>query len=254
MRLRALALALLVGTALSAPAQAALTATTKGNGQNTSNHSLTVSSVTVPSGDLVVVLGFIRKAATGDAIVVTNSTGDTFSTPQECFQTAGSTNSSFISWAVSSGMSGGTVTVADDAAATATGITFAVYGLSGVPGSTPEDTASRACAALNTTTTAPTVTSAAPTQSGNIFFSVYGNAGNAGTLSFTEDATWTGGYGTGNSSVGALAGYKVNAGASAVTRSPTTASRTYAMPITSFKDGAAATSSYGGGTTIGVGH
>lgn len=224
------------------PAFAAWSVTQKATAQNSAQHSLGSGNITISSGDLIVVLGEMRKAVAGDTINVTDAVGNTYTVIDPNKSGIGTCTSSvsspFIAWAkATTGLTAQAITVADDVSATATAITFSVIDVTGYDTTTVEDTAARNCN-TGTATTTPTVISGTPTYSGNLFVSVWGVGSSASGASFTAGGSWipSAGYGTGNTNILELADWLDATGSSSTqTNNPTTNSKAYAMPITAFK-------------------
>jgi hypothetical protein len=200
----------------SKPSLAAFTFTHVNQGSSNASHTTVRSAVTIASGHLVLVGMEMRPAANGDNFGVTDSAGDTFT-----IHTCNNGTAAWavgIAWAITSGLSAGTVTVADGASGTATTIGSSVNDVTGFNSSSPEDAATYACN-LNTTGTSstPTVTSGSPSQSGDQFYSniIYANG-----PTFTEDASWAAVSSMGNTSAQSRDAQLLNAGSGTETRAP----------------------------------
>lgn len=234
MKLRSLALALAISSALIAPAQAAIGITNKVQNQNSGAHTLTSSSFTPAAGSVIVVTGTGRVAATGDTLIYTNSTAEA-TTGQQCILSAGSDRYSFMFWYKTAG-GAQTASVSDTVTGATNFIaaTLNVAELTGVDQTTVEEAVVRACNNNGgTVSTAPTVTSGAPTLTG-MAVSVWSD-GNSTGISFTEDATWNFLNGTGNTNVvSQYASKAYTGGGGAVTRTATSASRGYSMQVMGF--------------------
>ncbi len=259
MRLRSLSAALAFFTALSGPALAVPSVTLKVQTQNSGNHALTSSSQTFTANRYIVVTGFMRMLGTTDIIVVSGSVSGAM-TVRQCSQSTGgatpTNGNAFIAYVKAVG-GAETVTAADGAGSdVANSIVMQVLEVDGIPASSPEDTSAYGCNGTPGATATPSTTSGAPSIAGDMFISVYGSNSNAGTLVYTEDVVtaWTLLGGTGNSNIGSWASWFLNTGSGAQIHAPLTTSRAYAMSIAGFKDAAVPASTYGGGTTIGVGH
>lgn len=268
-RLLTLAL-LLVG--LSSPALAvpfAYTFITGSGGSNNTGsvHAIqTTSNLSEPIGTLVVFTGdIVGLNSSADAVVVTDAAGNTYTTSQ-CPQVAGSVNISFVSWSIlTTALVAQKVTLSDTAIGgtniSAGGAMFMQgFVLTGAATSSPEDIAARACAGSTSSTTSPTVTSGTPTGAGEFFLSNYMAPQTSTSFAYTADAGhgWAAAGGIGGTTRQTTAGEKqTNAGATALIDNPVTTSAPYALQTVAFcpvGGCSVAGNSYGGGTTIGVGH
>lgn len=208
---------------------------------NTSGSSLTSAAVTIAAGHLIVITGTIRGTTiTG----ITDQAGDTFTLATPC-QRSGNFDYAFIAWTVTAGLSSQTISTTQGGAST--GTEFSVWDVTGQAASSPEDTTVRNCATNNTAVTNPSVTSNAPSQSGDLFFISYGNPTNSSGFTYSNSGSWlpSGGFGTGNAALVGVGSYLDATGSSsAQTASPTTASRNYEFFITAFKPLAAASTAH----------
>lgn len=267
-RLLALALGLCL---FASPALAFGTLTFITNSSNSNNtgsvHSILSSgSVTVAANTFTIFTGdVVGLNSSSDSVVVSDPAGNAW-TVYQCPVTAGSTNVSWVAWSLlANGLTAQKVTVADTANAgttiSASGAMFMLgFTLSGVATSSPEDTAARACNGNSSATTSPTVTGSTPIGSGEYNLAVYMAPQTSTSFSYTADA----GHGWSNIGVNGTtrqtttADTQTNATSSGKIDNPTTTSAAYALlSISLCPTGgcvASGSSSYGGGTTVGVGH
>jgi hypothetical protein len=213
-----------------------------GTSVKAAQHSLVLSSVTIGVGDLLVVTGALQPNASGDAIVVSDSAGNSWTVVQVL--SGGATVSiEFIAYAViATALSSGSVTVAD----TSNGSTnfsvcaFHAFDVAGAATSSPEDTAAQATHGA-AATTSPTITSGTPAQAGDLFFAVYGSPA-TNTSTYTEDTGngWTNaslkeGTSGATPNITTSAAYLTNSGTGTKTHTPTTSSSSYGQVLIAFK-------------------
>jgi len=217
-------------------------------------HSLSMTGVTVSAGTLVVVAGAMRGNSGGDTVVASDSVNGTTGWTVVQHNRSGTTDISFIAWSLMpSGLSSGSITIADGAAAanfTACG--FGAYSATGSATSSVNDSA-----ATNGTdqaaTTTPAITSGTPANAGDLFVAVYSSA-NANTGTYTEDAGWNNLFNKlGNSTNTISAAYVVNASATAKTWTPTTGNVFAVQEITAFIVAGAAPPAAGSSTMMMMG-
>ncbi len=236
--------AALIWAGLSLPAAAAIALTHKGTNSGTTT-SVTVSGLTISNGDLIVVGGAARLAASGDTITISDSAGDTFT-----YYEGGTGNAlrSFIAYVKTTGLSGGTVTVTTSGSAPLL-LGISVEDVTGFDTTTPEDSTARATG--NATNATPTITSGSPTYSGDLFYSSF----QLGNVTYTEDATWTNTSGTfGNTNAKGSAGYFIAPGAGTATRTGSASgSANWRGIITGFKAAGGASPTFHGLSAIGAG-
>lgn len=196
--MRKLLLFLTAGLLLAAtPVLAAITITPKAvSTSNTSNHSLASGSFSANAGDIIVAHGAVRLAASGDVTGLTDSVDGAFTAGNvtECRISAGA-NGGYVGWLKVTTGGSRTVTVADGAAATATGLNINIVVLSGTDSTTPEDTAVRGtCASNNGNAANPIGTTGSAGRAGEVMIGAYSTPTTAG-FAPTGDAAWT--YSTG---------------------------------------------------------
>lgn len=201
-------LALLFGMTL--PASAAFTVTHKGSNSGTTT-SVSVPSLTVSNGDLILVGGAVRLAAVGDTVTVSDTAGDTFTYYE--FQTGGTSGiRTFVAFAKTTGLAAQSVTVTTSGAAPFV-MALSVEDVTGFDTTTIEDTAARVSGTATNTT--PTITSASPTYSGDLYYSSF----QYGNVTYTDDVTWTNtANNVGNTNSKAATAYIIGSGTSTVTR------------------------------------
>lgn len=257
-------LALALGLCLCASPALAFTLTFSNFGDNSTGsvHSVASGNMTVSAGSLVFVDGdMLQMNASTDAVSVTDGAGNSY-TVYQCPETAGSTNVSFVAWSVlTNALSAQPVTVADTTNAGTNigaggGISFLTWVISGAKATSPEDTAARACNGSTTSTVSPTVTSGTPSQSGDFLFYNYISPTNGSGFSYTVDSAhgWAsnGACSSGSARQTVCSDSQTNAGSGTKISNPTTQSAPYASQIIAFLP--PTSGSYGGGTTVGVGH
>lgn len=250
---RLLTLALAGSTILSSAADAAWVVTHKTNNHSGPAHTVVITGVSIPLGDIAVVPIGMRPAGTGDTIFATDTAGNTY-TVRKC-----PVSSIFVS-AVAIGymttaLVSGSITIADDAAATATDTFADVWGVNGGKTSSIEDTAvwNSGAACASATSTAPSVTGGAPAQAGDLIIQSMQYA--TGTNTQTPDGAITQVTNTGDANILVANGYLTNAGTSPNTVAPTLLnSKAWQIMLIGLAPAGGAASSYGGGTTVGVGH
>jgi hypothetical protein len=248
--------ALLLCAALVSPAQAVISVTVPAsNTVQGSGTAVARTGLTFPTNSIGIIGGMIRKNGAGDTISVADSAGNTWTIATIC-AAAGAANPMFIAYFNygGTGLTAGSVTLSASVSMTATAFT-AIYA-TGVKSASPEDGAVYSCN-QTASTTSPTITTPAAGFAGDMLVNVTGKNSTSAGFSYTEDTGngWTNAGGNGNTSIVTNAAYQVNAGSGAVTHNPTMApSATWTQLIVGFQDAGAPTSSYGGGTTVGVGH
>lgn len=209
-RLAALTAVLLLA---ATPALAAWSVTHKSNNHSSSAHTVVVSGLTIAAGHIAWVAVAARPAAAGDAIGVTDSAGNTY-TVKQCPVAGSTNNTAAVAVAyMTTGLSAGSITVADGAAATATDLYADVSDITGGKTSSIDDSAVAACSVVTNNTT-PTITSGSPSQTGDLVLGMTQYL--TGTV-LTDDATWTVVANTADTNQQFSAAYIV-AGAGAVTR------------------------------------
>ncbi len=209
---------------------------------NTAAHSATISSVTVAQNLLIVVSGEMQASANGDAILVSDSAGNSYTV--HYYYRSANQGGCFIAFAIAAtALSSGSITIADTST---TGTKFnaiaaAAYSVSGAATSGTEDTAAFATNSGGATTS-PTITSGTPANSGDLFWAVYGTPNNNGTYSEDTGDGWTNLQSRLQPSSGASTGiaYQVNSGTGTKAHDPTTSSLGYEQMIVAFVAAASA--------------
>lgn len=241
------------------------------NSNNTGSvHSIaSASNLTVAANTFTVLFGdVIALNNSADTVIITDPTGTNTWHTYQCPQTAGSLNAGIVSWSpMETGLSAQKITMSDTSTGGTTigagGAMFMIaYSITGVATSSQEDTAARVCAGQTGATTTPTATTGAPIGSGELFLSNYISPTTNVAFSYTVDAGhgWTanGGAPSGTSRQTLTQDRETNGASTALTNAPTTTSAGYAlMAVALCPTGgcvASGSSSYGGGTTVGVGH
>ena len=194
-----------------------------------------ITSVTASVNDLVVVSGSIVKSAgSGVTVSLSDSAGNTYTVIKG--YASGPACIGFIGWAyITSSLSAGTITVSISGGANWSSAEAGASKVKGAASSTTEDTSARATTNA-AASTSPTITSGTPTNSGEIFFCTYANAGSTADT-FTEDSThsWTNLYAkTGTTSSTFSQSYEINSGSGTLIHNPTTTSRAYVQCIMAF--------------------
>lgn len=243
MGLRALFAAMLLLIGMSVPAFAAFTVTHKGTNSVGTGTTVSVTALTVSNGDLILVGGAVRLAASTDVLTLSDTAGDTFTFYEN---PSGGTNAirSFIGFVKTTGLSGGSVTLTSSGGNVLM-MALSVETVSGYDTTTIEDTTVKAQS--NATSTTPNVTSGTPTYSGDLFYSSF----QVGNVTYTEDATWTNtGLNLGNTNAKADTGYFIGSGTSTATRTGSTASSQWRSLIIGIKAAGAAPSGAGQGLSL----
>jgi len=227
--------ALLFG--LTLPASAAFSVTHKGSNSGTTT-SVSVASLTISNGDLILVGGAVRLAANGDTLTVTDTAGDTFTYYEH--QTGGTASiRTFVAFAKTTGLSSGSVTVTTSGSSPLV-MALSVESVTGFDTSTIEDTTARATS--NATSTTPNITSGTPTYTADLFYSSF----QVGNVTYTDDATWTNtANNIGNTNAKASTAYFVGSGTSTATRTGSAASSPWRALVIGIKAAAG-----GGGSTL----
>lgn len=238
------ALALIAWVALAHPALAAWSVTnlaTNGNAQNSSATSMTTGSVTIPTNALGLAGGVIRRGSGTPIIAVADSAGNNWTVVQ-CTSTE-----AFAPWITfiayfrygGTGLTSGTITATDSVGGNYTGAAMSTaYATGHLASGTVEDSAGRGCPGTPAaSSTSPSVTSGAPTASGNLAFGVTGRpSGGSSGFSYTADAAhgWTALGATGNTNTVEGTAYAINSGSSAIILNPTMNNQQWTQQIMQF--------------------
>lgn len=235
--IRRLLYGLLVLCLCAMPALASYTVTSQGTANTTAAaHSLTVGSLTIGAGTLVIVGCNMNANISGDAITITDSASNSWTAAGQEYNPTGTIGGG-ISWSIlTSGLSSGTISCSDTTTGT-TNFSHAamwVATVTGAASSSPEDTAVRAVH-NGTSTTSPTITSGTPSIANELFIVIY-SAGASNTGVYTEDPNWTNFESRiGNGGLTLSAAYLTNSGTGTEQHNPTTVSASYAQVVTGFK-------------------
>lgn len=226
--MRALFAGLILLLGLSLPASAAFTVTHKNTATVSTGTTASVTALTISNGDLILVGGAVRLAANGDTLSLSDTAGDTFTLYEH--QTGGTSSiRTFVGFAKTTGLSGGSVTLTSSGGSVLL-MTLSVEDVTGFDTATVEDTTARATS--NATSTTPNVTSGTPTYSADLFYSSF----QVGNVTYTEDATWTNtAINIGNTNAKANTAYFVGSGTSTATRTGSAASSPWRALIIGIK-------------------
>lgn len=206
-----------------------------GVASGSSAHSVTLSGVSVSAGDLIVVCIAYRAKAYTDAILVSDSAGNSYTVHKQQYSTTNVFGVAVAYAVATSALSSGGITVFDTATGSNnfTNAVFAAYSISGGATSSPEDTS-----VLVSTVggeqfpSGMNLTSGTPTQAGDLLIGLFNSTG---LSSFTESASWTTlidrQQGSGFTNTKISASYYVNSGSGAVTWNPTSGGSGAYVPI-----------------------
>jgi len=207
--------------------------TVHGMATQTTQHSLTsiLTGLSYPAGSTMLVAGVMLANANGDAILVSDSQGNSY-TVNYHYRSGGNKCVVFIAVAYLTNSLGSadSITIADTSNSS-TNFTVLAAWFCGVTGcsSSPVDSSTTG-ANDGAATTTPTVTSGTPSQVNEAFVVMYGSpTTNTGT--YTEDSNWTNLVNDGGYSSAPLvrysAAYLINSGVGTEQHNPTTSNTAY---------------------------
>lgn len=243
MKTRALTLALIAWACLSAPALAAWSVTglgANGNANNINTTSITTGSITIPANAVAFFGGVVRRNSGTPVVGVADSGGNSYTVVQCTSTEAFAPWVSFIAYFryQGTGLTSGTVTMTDSVGGNFTGAAMSGTYATGGQLTPVEDSAGRGCPGTPaSSSTSPTVTSGAPTASGNLAFGVTARpSGGTTGFSYTADSGhgWTAAGATGNGSVAEGTAYAINSGSSAIVLNPTMNNQQWTQQIMQF--------------------
>lgn len=212
-----------------------------GVASGSSAHSVTLSGVSVSAGGLIVVAIAYRAKAYTDAILVSDSAGNSYTVHKQQYQTTNPFGVAVAYAVATSALSSGSITVSDTASGSTnfTNAVFAAYSVSGGATSSPEDTSVLVSTVGSGQFSSPgmNLTSGTPTQAGDLLIGLFNSTG---LSAVSESAGWSTlvdrQQGSGFSNTNISASYYVNSGSGAVTWNPTsTGSGAYVPILIGFK-------------------